>query len=383
MEDNNSESTSTNLLDRVLQSQQTETLEHFDPLETLAELLKLVSPKEADVLRRRYGLGATESETLEVIGQSYKVTRERVRQIQHWAVKHLKQIPGTSLQLHGLTLVLQRLLEQHGGVMQEEELLQRLQGTGELSRARQAAVSFLLEQLLDDKVVRVEEQGYKPYWKLKFANLSLLAPVIAAAEAVLIEAGKPIPQNELMRRLQATDVVKQNVAMLNEEVVATYIDVAGTIERNPFGEFGLRIWGTIVPKRMHDKILLVMRKHGKPLHFQDITKKINEIGFDHRLAYPPTVHNELILNKEYVLVGRGIYALREWGYKPGVVADVLVEILRDKKEPMTRDELIAKVMEQRLVKKNTIALALTNKNKFRRLTDGRYDLAEVAMTPGQ
>ena len=127
-----------------------------------------------------------------------------------------------------------------------------------------------------------------------------------------------------------------------------------------------------------------MRKHGKPMHFHDITKKINEIGFDHRQAYPPTVHNELILNSEYVLVGRGIYALREWGYVPGVVADVLEAILKTAQEPMSRDALIAKVLEQRMVKKNTVALALTNKNKFRRLADGRYTLAEApAPTPAQ
>lgn len=380
MEDTQSPTPSSNLLDRVLQSQQIETLEHFEPLETLNQLLKSLSVKEADVLRRRYGLGAHEPETLEVIGQSYKVTRERVRQIQHWAIKHLKKIPATNHQLHGLTLVLQQLLEHRGGVMPEDELIQRLQGTGEGSRSRQAAVRFLLEQLLDEKVVRVEEQNFKPYWKLKFANLSLLGPVITAAETVLKASGKPMTQIDLTQRLKKTETVQQHADMLNDEVLLTYLEVGASIERNPFGELGLRSWGTIVPKRMHDKILLVMRKHGKPLHFQEITKKINEIGFDHRQAYPPTVHNELILNKEYVLVGRGIYALREWGYKPGVVADVLIEILRQKKEPMTRDELVAKVLEQRLVKKNTIALALTNKQKFRRLADGRYDLVDEATT---
>lgn len=370
-----------NLLDRVLQSQQTETLEHFDPLETVSELLKLLSPKEGDVLRRRYGLGTGEAETLETIGQSYKVTRERVRQIQHWAIKHLKQAPSTKNLLHGLTLVLQQLLESNGGLLLEEELLQRLQGTGKSDHARQFAVRFLLEQLLDDKVERVEADGYKAYWKLLFANTSYLAQVIAAAEKILGEAKKPLTQADVLRRLRELEPIKSNNDTLTEDVVLSYLAVSTAVERNPYGELGLRTWGTIVPKRMHDKILIVMRKHGKPMHFHEITKKINEIGFDHRQAYPPTVHNELILNKEYVLVGRGIYALREWGYKPGVVADVLVAILQEGQEPMSRDALIAKVLEQRLVKKNTVALALTNKNTFRRLADGRYTLAEPPATP--
>ena len=155
------------------------------------------------------------------------------------------------------------------------------------------------------------------------------------------------------------------------------VHVTRTIERNPFNEYGLRAWGSVVPKRMNDKILLVMRKHGQPMHFQEITKKINEIGFDHRQAYPPTVHNELILNPEYVLIGRGIYALREWGYKPGVVADVLGQILRQASQPLTRNELVDQVLAQRMVKKNTIHLALTNKKRFQRLPDGRFTLAQA------
>ena len=111
------------------------------------------------------------------------------------------------------------------------------------------------------------------------------------------------------------------------------------------------------------------------MHFREIVRLINEQSFDHKKAYAPTVHNELILDDKFVLVGRGIYALKEWGYKPGVVADVMVEILKEHGQPMQRDELVAAVLKQRLVKRGTIYLALTNKKKFARLPDGRYSLA--------
>jgi hypothetical protein len=125
---------------------------------------------------------------------------------------------------------------------------------------------------------------------------------------------------------------------------------------------------------MNDKIYLVLKKNGKPMHFTEITKMINETKFDSRKAYPPTVHNELILNDQYVLVGRGIYALKEWGYKPGVVASVLIEILRAAGHPLGRDELVRLVLDQRMVKKNTVHLALTDKTKFKKLPDGTYTL---------
>lgn len=365
-----------NLLDRVLQSQQSVNLEHFDPLETVNELLKTITPKESDVLRRRFGLGPNESETLEVIGQSYKVTRERVRQIQHWAIQHIRQAAATAQMLHGLVVVLQQLLETHGGLMLEDELLVRLQGSNELTRPRQAATIFILEELLNERVAKVITPEVKPYWKLKLANTQLLAPIIKATASVLQQAGKPLSQSELLKQLRALPLIQQSAEQLTDEIIMSYVSVAKQIEKNPFNEIGLTSWGTIVPRRMHDKILLVMRKHGQPMHFKDIAKRINEIGFDHRQAYPPTVHNELILNKEYVLVGRGIYALQEWGYKPGVVADVIADIIRQAGRPLSREEIVDQVLAQRMVKKNTIHLALTNKSRFQRQADGRYSLTE-------
>lgn len=364
------------ILDRVLQSQQTDALEHFDPSEIINDLLKQLNQKEADVLRRRFGLAQREAETLETIGQTYNVTRERVRQIQRWAVTRLKKSAATKTRLHSLDALLQQLLQEHGGIMAEDDLLEELHRHAANNDQTKAATLFILQELMADKVERVETPAFKPYWKLKFSTPHLLTETITTAEGVITSAGKPLGRDRLLEAMKATPWWASHSAELTDEAVLTYLGVATTIERNPFNEYGLRSWGSIVPKRMNDKILLVMRKHGQPMHFQDITQKINEIGFDARQAYPPTVHNELILNKEYVLVGRGIYALKEWGYKPGVVADVITALLKEANRPMAREEIIDAVLKQRMVKRNTIHLALTNKKLFRKLADGTYALAE-------
>jgi len=370
--------TGNSILDRVLQSQQTEALEHFEPSEIINDLLKQLNTKESDVVRRRFGLGQRESETLETIGRTYKVTRERVRQIQRWAVARLKKSAATKQRLHSLDALLQQLLEEHGGIMAEEDLLAELHRHTTVDTQARAATLFLLQELMTDKIERVESREYKPYWKLKFSTPQLLTAVISTAETVITAAGKPLNRDRLLETLKATTWWREQGHELSDDAVMTYLGVATTIERNPYNEFGLRSWGSIVPKRMNDKILLVMRKHGQPMHFQEITQKINETGFDARQAYPPTVHNELILNKEYVLVGRGIYALKEWGYKPGVVADVIVEVLQSAQRPLTREEIVEAVLQQRMVKRNTIHLALTNKKLFTKLPDGVYGLAAAA-----
>jgi hypothetical protein len=128
---------------------------------------------------------------------------------------------------------------------------------------------------------------------------------------------------------------------------------------------------------MNDRVYLVLKKEGHPMHFEEIAKRISKV-FKKR-AYPPTVHNELILNSEYVLVGRGMYALREWGYKEGVVSDVLIDVLKRVGHPMDRSALVDAVLKQRMVKKNTILLALADKQYFQKTKDGKYTLAPTAV----
>ena len=93
-----------------------------------------------------------------------------------------------------------------------------------------------------------------------------------------------------------------------------------------------------------------------------------------RKAHIATTHNELIKDKRFVLVGRGLYALAEWGYSAGVVKDVLRDIL-EKHGPLTREEIIDKVRKERYVKDNTIIVNLQDPNLFKRLSNGAYMLA--------
>lgn len=366
------------ILDRVISSQQTETLEHFHPVDVVTELLKSLTTKEADILRRRFGLGPQPAETLETIGASYKVTRERVRQIQRWAIDRLRKADSTKKLLRNVDMLLQQLFEEHGGLMPDDELYAALTVHSTKDAHTHAATAFILEELLADKFTRVESKEYRPYWKPVYVNVPHVPTVAAVSTKLLLAAGKPLPASDVLEQVAAAPELQDK--NLTPTMIQTYLNISTAIDRNPFGEYGLRSWGSIVPKRMNDKILMVLRKSGKPMHFVEITKRINEIGFDHRQAYPPTVHNELILNPEYVLVGRGIYALKEWGYKPGVVADVIAELLKER-GPLERMAIVDEVLKQRLVKKNTIHLALTNKQRFARMPDGRYAVAGQPAVP--
>jgi hypothetical protein len=74
-------------------------------------------------------------------------------------------------------------------------------------------------------------------------------------------------------------------------------------------------------------------------------------------------------------VGRGIYALTEWGYKPGVVTDVIKEVLTEAKAPLSKEEIIERVLAKRMVKRSTVILALMNKDTFKKISSGEYTIA--------
>ena len=58
----------------------------------LQEMVKTLDPREATILRARFGLDGGPQKTLEEVGQKFGVTRERVRQIQNIALKKLRKM---------------------------------------------------------------------------------------------------------------------------------------------------------------------------------------------------------------------------------------------------------------------------------------------------
>lgn len=363
------------ILDKIISTQQVSHRESFNPHAALLQLLQTLTERERQVLERRFALNGKEAETLENIGQTFQVTRERVRQIQRLAVQKLKEGKTPASLLAPIQQVVVEVLEAEGGIAPIDRLRRTLQEAAD--GVSFPEIDFYLNELLTDIVAPCGGDGSTLVsgWQLRSARLEPMESLIVAAVEYITHAGTPVAEEQLASHLAAAKLMMPlGVPLTDGHLAVSLLEMSRQVRRNAFGEWGLTHWETVSPKRMNDKIYMVLKKHGKPLHFRDITKLINEQHFDHKMAYPPTVHNELIMDTKYVLVGRGIYALKEWGYKPGVVADILVQTLRER-GPLGRDELVDEVMKQRLVKKGTIYLALTNRQHFQRLPDGRYTLA--------
>lgn len=358
------------ILDTIITNRQHVNLLEFNPDETLREILSLVE-KERDkkILRHRYGLENHEEKTLAAIGQENNLTRERVRQIEKDILKHLKKNASKSQSFVKAKDFLLNMVAEHGKVVAEENLLLRLNLE---SPSERNAVIFLLH--LIEELDYFIHNNYKKSWVYVLFNPELLHKSVETGKNILSQKGKPLVSEDFLNHFKETEFYKTYQNELSDKVILNFLSLAIEIERNVFSEWGLNSWKEITPRDVGDKAYLVIKNHKQPLHYGEITELINKAGFDNRKAYKETVHNELIKDKRFVLVGRGIYALSEWGYKPGVVSDVITEVFKDLGQPLTREQIIEEVLKRRMVKKNTILVGLSNRKLFEKVGKNSYSL---------
>lgn len=378
------------ILEKILATQGIEELSNFAPDNVLDELFEQLDDREREVVTRRFALKGAEHTTLEEIGKGYDITRERVRQIERQALRKLRVYEEKSKRMRPVINAVRYVLEDHGGAMEESHLLEELFQKDGGPEERKIFI-FFMDSLLVDEFPRLRaKKHFLPGWRLSDIEEEYLSLLVQKIVDVIgtssDEARTPFPIKDIHNNIISNDECRKcltEVALMRPPDSLKHLNaclrLCRATDRNIFDQWGLSHWPQVTPKRINDKIYLVLNSEGVPLHFRDITGRINEYNFDHKKAYAETVHNELIMDDRFILVGRGIYGLKKWGYRPGVVADVIEYVLREANEPLSKDKIIDEVLKQRLVRRETVYLALTNKKRFRRLPEGLYSLAEAAL----
>ena len=359
------------ILDTIIQTKHTETLRTFEAEQIIDEILLALKEREKQILMKRYGLKGNEIKTLASIGSEHALTRERVRQIEKDLIKNLRKNSRSHADLSQLKEMILGTISEHGKVMSEENLLKAVGVKNENDRN---AIIFILH--LIEEIDSYLHQNYKKCWATVMFNKKMLEDFTSESKQILESLGRPVEEKEFFEHFTNTELFKAHNQDLNEKVILNFLDLAHKVERNVFGHWGLVHWKQIAPKDVGDKAYLVLKQHGKPEHYSVITEMINKAKFDNRTAYKETVHNELIKDSRFILIGRGIYALSEWGYKAGVVSEVITEILKQAGKPLPKEKIIDEVLKRRHVKKNTILVGLSNKALFKKVEKNLYTIVE-------
>ena len=334
----------------------------------IEHLLIVLSDKEKYIIENRFALRANKRQTLEEIGQHFGVTRERIRQIEKSALRKLERnAQNTNIRI--LTEFAKALLEKEGGVAKDSYFKNLLMEI--LPNVTDEELQDLHLALILDKEIDFESNTLKYHWRLNNFKSSIIKDVSKVSVKTLQKNKNVMPTAKL-----ATKVNESIAYNLSEKTIKNILLVTKECKFTDAG-IGLFAWRHIHPRTLRDKIHYILQREKKPLHFTKISDLIKGTGFDEKRVNVQAVHNELIRNESFVLIGRGIYALKDWGYKTGTVSDVILDILSDGKA-RTREEITKAVLEQRHVKTITIYLNLKNKSEFVRVGRDKYTLAEFS-----
>lgn len=343
------------LLEKIIKEERNEEMVRLDAISIVNSLFSELLDRERDILSRRFGLRGGKSETLEKIGNLHNLTRERVRQIEAASIKKIKKLDDLEKYISLLKETINNLLEEHGGLLRKDFLLDILTvialeinnkiepGTKDYEEVRSSYknhFNFLITKLMSDDL----DQGniiddFNPSVKIKERELSFFQELAHDLMKKVESMKKTLKTDELIETLKELEVYTKYQDVINQvkgtgaditkifkskifpdkaeimnsnKMLYSVIQAIKNLEQNKFGEWGLANSGEIKPKTVNDKIYLILKHNGKPLHFTEIADKINEVAFDKKKANAATVHNELILDDRYCLTSRGTYGLKDW-----------------------------------------------------------------------
>lgn len=319
--------------------------------------------REREIVSRRFGL-FDRRETLEQIGELLGITRERVRQLEKAIINRLKSAAEKDLpHIDRVEEILSSHLHEMGKVARISDIAERVADKDH--KYNQARIAFLAQ--LSPNIAVIEDNDHF------FHSVGLAAE--HTEKAIRDHVGKII--DSIKKIGEPTDISSISKHVGNKD--AKHVEALASISKNVaslHGRWGLVKWPMVNPKNIRDKIYVILHDHKKPMHFSEIAEAIKASDFRRKDVTTQAIHNELIKDKRFVLIGRGIYALREWGYKKGTVADVIAEVLRKEGGALHRDEIVKRVLKSRHVKETTILLNLQGKPQFKRVAKATYALAE-------
>lgn len=340
-----------------------------DIFEAVKEILGTIDrEREREIVARRFGL-YDRKETLEQIGELLGITRERVRQLEKAIMIRLKIAAEEENKLPHINQLEKhfvRHLHEMGRVARINDLSDRLDGTSKKEKERiRAHVAFISElapslAVIDENDHYHHAVGIKEHHdekKLKGFVDNIVKTIKANGEPITTEALHGKVDHEHPDHVRALARVSKNLAELKDR-------------------WGLTKWPSVNPKNIRDKIYVILEENSKPMHFSEIADSIKSSDFKRKDVTTQAIHNELIKDKRFVLIGRGIYALADWGYNKGTVADIITDILKKEGKPLHRDDIVRRVLKHRQVKETTILLNLQGKSQFKRVAKATYALME-------
>ena len=236
--------------------------------------------------------------TLASLGNSYGLTRERVRQIEENSLENIRESIDQEQSQIILSLI-HDYLNRIGNLRREDLLVRDLRTLFGIKYEERILANelHLLVKVIGEPEIVPQNNDWHDIWHNDKKAYKLASTVVSG----LLK----FKQHDFIRFLE-TAKGKFN---LPEVLIVNYLSVSKHFGVGPHGDLGAKHWIHVNPKTVRDKSFLVLKKANAPLHFKEIASLVNSLA--KKQSHPATVHNELIKDPRFVLVGRGTYALKE------------------------------------------------------------------------
>lgn len=347
-------------------TENTETRQSVDLEANVIDILALIEQeREREIVTRRFGL-YDRKETLEQIGELLGITRERVRQLEKAIITKLKASAekGEIETVSQLEKLFVRTLSEIGRAARVQDLADVVydKQTDAKQRAHVAFVATLTPGLT---VLDENDNYHQAVAIADYGDSKKIRERVDEIVSTIKNVGEPRTVDQLFDQLSYENPAQIRALASISKKLAHLKDT-----------WGLAKWPAVNPKNIRDKIFVILSDKKEPLHFSEIAEAIKDSSFKRKDVTTQAIHNELIKDRRFVLIGRGIYALKEWGYTRGTVGQIIEKVLKESKEPLHRDEIVKRVLKSRQVKETTILLNLQSKPQFKRVAKATYTLAE-------
>ncbi len=323
---------------------------------TLANnLVADLGKRSQEIIKKRFGLSINKGETLEKIGLRYGVTRERIRQV---ITESLKKIV-TKIKKEEFEKVQQKIIftiNKNNGIIKETDIIKKF-NLKEIKEAN--AIKFFV--ICSQDIYSIEEKGLiEKSWLISQEIVQDVKKIILTAEKIFQKEKNILSEKDIVKKINLLN------PSFSSEQILNFLRVSVRVKNNNFNKWGLSVWDEINPKGTRERVHLLLKEENKPLHFVEIAQLIDKYKIGKKKAHPQTIHNELIKDNRFVLIGRGVYALKEWGYSKGTIKEVIRDVLKKYHQPMDKEIIIREVLKVRKVKKATVIINLNNSQLFQK-----------------
>lgn len=328
--------------------------------------LKIIEQdREREIISRRFGLSGNK-ETLEQIGDMLSITRERVRQLEKAILIRLRILAedGNIPELAQAEKIIIRNLTEMGRIARVSDLAEKIFSQSVTEKQRQS-LAFIGEISASLTVVEESEKYFNAIGIADYGSEKEIKAKVDEIVALIKKNKAPTSLDELDNNLNYEHPSHIKAVASISKLLATLNDL-----------WGLAKWPTVNPKNIRDKIYVILEEKREPMHFEEIAEAIKGSDFRRKNVTIQAIHNELIKDPRFVLIGRGIYALDSWGYKKGTVSETISDVLKQAKKPLSREQIVKRVLALRKVKETTILLNLQNKKLFKKVDKNSYTIAE-------